>query len=114
MAGVLRRLWRVCEHYGRRPQVVCTSSTSSNPVEHARLLLGRDVEVLYADEAPRGPKRFVFWKPGVEVPTVEAGRLMAELLAAGAGSIAFSRARVAAELIAEYARRDSARPRPGR
>ncbi len=106
VAGLFRRLWRVCAHYGSRPQLVCTSSTSSNPVEHVRLLTGRQVEVLSADEAPRGPKRFVFWRPGVAVPSVEAGHLMAGLLAAGAGCIAFSRARVAAELIAEYARRE--------
>jgi DEAD/DEAH box helicase domain-containing protein len=106
VAGVFRRLWRICAHYGGRPQLVCTSSTSSNPAEHARLLTGREVEVLRADDAPRGPKRFVFWRPGVAVPSVEAGRLMAELLGAGAGCIAFSRARVAAELIAEYARRE--------
>ncbi len=106
VAGLFRRLWRVCAHYGSRPQFVCTSSTSSNPVEHARLLAGREVEVLSADDAPRGPKRFVFWRPGVAVPSVEAGHLMAGLIGAGAGCIAFSRARVAAELIAEYARRE--------
>jgi DEAD/DEAH box helicase domain-containing protein len=32
VAGVLRRLQRVCEHYGARPQYICSSATIANPI----------------------------------------------------------------------------------
>ncbi len=104
VAGLMRRLWRVCRHYGSSPRCVCTTSTIANPAEHAQRLLGRTVRVVGDDDSPRGMQTHVFWNPRTEPPTAEAGRIMAELLARGHSAIAFSRARVACELIAEYAR----------
>jgi DEAD/DEAH box helicase domain-containing protein len=104
VANLFRRLWRVCRHYGATPQLIGTSSTLSNPGEHAGRLCGRQVRVLDRDDAPRGAVTHVFWKPAAEVPSVEAGMLLGELVAAGCGAIAFSRARVACELAAQYAR----------
>ncbi len=43
VACVLRRLARVCEHYGSRPVVLAASATIANPGELAGRLLGRDV-----------------------------------------------------------------------
>lgn len=106
VAALMRRLWRVCEHYGARPQCVCTTSTSSNPALHALRLLHRRAQVLRQDDSPSGGRRFLLWRPTTAAPTRESGRLAAELLARGHGAIAFSRARVAVELIAEYARRE--------
>jgi DEAD/DEAH box helicase domain-containing protein len=105
VACLLRRLRRVCSHYGADPQFVCTTSTLSNPFEHARRLTDRGVRLLDADASPRGRKTYVFWRPTADAPTVEAGRLLAECVLGGTGAIAFSRARVACELIAEYGRR---------
>jgi len=104
MACLLRRLRRVCAHYGAEPQFVATSSTLSNPAEHFERLVGRGARVIRAGDGPRGPRTHVFWRPHVAAPTVEAGRLMAELVRRGHGAVAFTRARVAAELIAQYAR----------
>ncbi len=104
VACLLRRLWRVCRHYGTEPRVVCTSSTLSNPAEHARNLTGREVSAPAKDAPGRGSRTYLLWRPS-DAPTVEAGRLLAEAVRAGSGAIAFARARVAAELIAEYGRR---------
>src|SRR3546814_3918547 len=34
VAGVLRRVVRVCAHYGSAPQFICCSATIANPREH--------------------------------------------------------------------------------
>ncbi|MFO7957856.1 MAG: Zn-binding domain-containing protein [Candidatus Brocadiia bacterium] len=104
VACLLRRLQRVCAHYGADPQFVATTSTLSNPSEHFERLVGREARVIRAGDGPGGPRTHVFWRPHVAAPTVEAGHLMAELVRRGHGTIAFTRARVAAELIAQYAR----------
>ena len=36
VANVLRRLMRICAHYGTPPQFVCCSATIANPKEHRR------------------------------------------------------------------------------
>ncbi|MFO8006906.1 MAG: DEAD/DEAH box helicase, partial [Candidatus Brocadiia bacterium] len=113
VACLMRRLWRVCGHYASQPQLVCTTSTLANPAEHAERLTGRTARVIASDGAPRGARTWLLWRPLTAAPSVEAGRLVAELAEAGHGAIAFSRGRVACELIAEYARRrlrDQGRP----
>src|SRR5262249_9788000 len=64
------------------------------------------------DGAPRGPRLFAFWNPAQ--PRTEAGvrpsasaeaeRILVTLMRRGVQSIAFTRSRVAAELIYRYAR----------
>ncbi len=63
VACVLRRLERVCEHYGSRPVFLAASATIANPGELAGKLLARDVAVVDGDGAPRGRKYFVLWNP---------------------------------------------------
>jgi len=103
-ANVFRRLSRVCEHYGARPQFVATSSTLANPKEAAERLIGRRFETVPADTAPCAPRTYLLWRPEKDPPTAEAGHLMGQLVHAGIGVIAFSRASSSCELIAEYAR----------
>ena len=42
VANVLRRLLRLCAHYGSQPLIVCCSATIGNPLELATMLTGRD------------------------------------------------------------------------
>jgi DEAD/DEAH box helicase domain-containing protein len=63
VSAVLRRLVRICEHYGSRPTFLCASATIANPGELAGRLLGRPVEVIDDDGSPRGRKYFVLWNP---------------------------------------------------
>ncbi len=51
VACVLRRLARICEHYGSRPVMLAASATIANPGELAGRLLARDVAVVDGDGA---------------------------------------------------------------
>ena len=44
VSAVLRRLVRVCEHYGSRPVFLAASATIANPGELTSRLLGREVD----------------------------------------------------------------------
>ncbi len=110
VACVIRRLNRICEHYGKKPQFVCCSATIANPKELAEKLIDRPVTLIDDDGAPRGPKKFVFWNP----PFIDAGRterrsssfeaeqLLAKLIQERVQTITFVKARVAAELIYRF------------
>jgi DEAD/DEAH box helicase domain-containing protein len=112
VALVLRRLRRLCSHYGADPTFILCSATVRNPGEHAQALLGLPVSVVDEDGAPRGPRTLAFWNPRrIEgdplerhSSNVEGMRLFAACLSAGAQAILFTKARVVAELIYRYAR----------
>ncbi len=120
VANVLRRLRRVCEHYGSDPQFICSSATIANPKELAEKLVGQPFEVVEDDGSPRGTKHFVLWNPPYldlskmerRSSNVEGHWLMAQLIAEGFQTIAFGRARVVAELIYRYAKDTLRRLRP--
>ncbi len=121
VAGVIRRLLRLCRHYGSSPQFICCSATLGNPRELAERLTGRDVVLIDQDGSPRGRKWVVLWNPPwLEAQTrvsrrsgnVEAQELMQRLLEAGAGTIAFTKARVVAELLYRYVTDALRRRRP--
>ena len=63
LANVLRRLRRICRHYGSAPQFICCSATIANPQEHAQRIADAQMVLINNDGSPRGPKRFVFWNP---------------------------------------------------
>lgn len=63
VAGVLRRLLRICAHYGARPQFICCSATLGNPAALAERLIGRPVTLIDKDGAPRGRKTLLLWNP---------------------------------------------------
>lgn len=110
VACVLRRLQRVCEHYGSRPLFLSASATIANPGELVEKLIQRPVRVIDQDGAPRGRKAFVLWDPGGDTSDQLAQRsanddavwLMADAIAAGAQTLTFTRTRQGAELIQRY------------
>lgn len=117
LANVMRRLARICRHYGAAPQFICSSATIANPKEHAERICGAEMELVTNDGSARGPKNFVLWNPpplqraaggdaarwrtGGDRRSAlrEAVQLMALLVRAGIQTIAFVRTRLAAELI---------------
>ena len=127
LANVMRRLLRICRHYGAAPQFICSSATIANPREHAERICGASMELVDNDGSPRGPKRFILWnppplktaasgKPGDwrvggdrRSPVGEAVQLMTTLVQEGIQTIAFVRTRLAAELIFKSCR-DMLRP----
>ncbi|MBD3320108.1 MAG: DEAD/DEAH box helicase, partial [Chitinivibrionales bacterium] len=122
LANVIRRLRRICAHYGSSPQFICCSATIANPKEHAERICGVSMKLVDNDGSPRGPKRFVLWNPPPikaassgdytdwraggdrRSPVTDAVSVMTALVKEGVQTIAFVRTRLAAELIAKSCR----------
>jgi DEAD/DEAH box helicase domain-containing protein len=113
VAGVMRRLRRLCQYYGSSPQFICCSATIANPGEHARELAGLPFEVVDKDGSPQGGKDFVFWNPPLidQAKSVrrsangEAANLFAELVNRDIRTLTFVRTRQLTEVIYNYTRR---------
>ncbi|MFP4355637.1 MAG: DEAD/DEAH box helicase [Phycisphaerae bacterium] len=112
VACVLRRLLRLCAHYGSNPQIIGSSATIANPVELAETLTGRQMRLIDNDGSPRGRKFFVLWNPPTldednvtrRSGNVEAVDLLTALVRRRAQTIVFGKARVVVELIYRYAK----------
>lgn len=126
VGNVLRRLWRLCRHYGARPQVIACSATIADPGELAQALCPwlRDegVTVLDRDGSPAGPRRFLVVNPrvvdeitGVRRDYIKVTREVTTILRrAGVATLAFCRTRRAVELLTRYLRDDESRERAGK
>ena len=68
LANILRRLRRVCAHYGSSPVFICSSATIANPRELAERLTGERFALVERNGAPRGEKFFALVKPPVVNP----------------------------------------------
>lgn len=105
VAHVLRRLRRLCRYYGSEPLLILCSATIANPGEHASRLTGLAVETVDNNGAPRGPVRFVLWKPSTHTPYIrEVAWLSSLCLENDLRSIVFTRARQTAERILRFTR----------
>ena len=119
VAAILRRLRRVCAHYGNDPvapegpTVVMASATIGNPGEHAHNLTGLDVTEIVRDGSPRPPVAFALWEPPLtDVDTgtrrstlAEAADVMSGLIIRGPSTLTFVKSRKGAELVAAHAKR---------
>src|SRR5215831_11294154 len=107
LANVLRRLQRVCRHYGAAPQFICASATIANPQELAEHLVGQPVGLVAENGAPAGAKVLVFYNPpvvnaelGIRRPYLkEAARLATPFLKRGVATIVFAGSRLAQEVL---------------
>ncbi|MCX6029980.1 MAG: DEAD/DEAH box helicase [Chloroflexi bacterium] len=94
------------------PVFIATSATIANPAEHFELLTGLAATVVSDDGSPTGPRTFALWNPPFvdrartarRSANGEASDLFTGLVSAGVRTIAFTRARVIAELLLRYAR----------
>ncbi|HEV2810821.1 MAG TPA: DEAD/DEAH box helicase [Acidimicrobiales bacterium] len=111
VAHVLRRLRRLCEHYGAEPAFLFGSATVGDPATLARALCGKVVVPVTDDGSPRGQRFFALWSPPVIDPVSgerasahsETASLLARLVAGGSRVLAFCRSRAAAETVAAEA-----------
>ena len=71
VAHVLRRLRRLCAHYGSDPVFVLTSATIGGAAELASELTGLDVVTVSDDGSPRGERLFLVWDPSAEADPSE-------------------------------------------
>src|SRR5882762_75125 len=62
VALVLRRLRRLCAHYGSQPVFCFTSATIGNPHELASRLCGLPVTVVDVDGSPTAERSFTVWQ----------------------------------------------------
>lgn len=115
VANIMRRLRRVAEYYGSRPQFVCASATVRDPGKLVSDLTGVDVRVIDNDGSPAGEKAFVFWNPPYlagkgerRSANSEAVGLFTRLVQSGIRTIVFTKARKTAELILRYSRLEMA------
>src|SRR6202795_5162027 len=118
LANVLRRLARIAEFYGSKPQFICCSATIANPGELAAQLIEREVEVVEENGAPSAEKLFVFYNPpmvnrnlGIRRSYLnETTRVAKELLARQLQTIVFANSRLHTEVLLTYLRQ--AHPAP--
>src|SRR5213080_3992958 len=107
LANLLRRLHRICRHYGSAPQFIMASATIANPGELARRLVGEHVEEIAESGAPTGDKTFICYNPpvvnpdlGIRAPYLgEAAKLAIRLLRARIATIVFAQSRLATEVL---------------
>lgn len=114
VAQIVRRLRRVCAHYGSDPTFIMASATIAAPADFARRLTGHDVTVVDHDDAPRAPATIALWEPPLirsqggqvhrRAPEREAAELLVDLATGGVRSLAFVRSRRGAESLAARVR----------
>ncbi|MGH3463688.1 MAG: DEAD/DEAH box helicase, partial [Kribbellaceae bacterium] len=63
VAAVLRRLRRICRHYGANPVFVCASATVADPAVSGARLTGLPMVPVTDDGSPRGGLAFGLWEP---------------------------------------------------
>jgi DEAD/DEAH box helicase domain-containing protein len=109
-ANVLRRLLRVCEFYGSKPQFICCSATIANPRELAQTLTGREFSVVDRNGAPCGEKYFFFYNPpvvnrqlGIRRSYInETRRIALEFIDRKQQTLVFANNRLAMEVLVTY------------
>ena len=110
LANLLRRLARICDFYGSKPQFICCSATIANPRELSQALTGQDCELIERNGAPRGEKYFIFYNPpvvnrqlGIRRSYInETRRLALEFIERNLQTLVFANNRLATEVLVTY------------
>ena len=114
LCNVLRRLRRICRHYGSNPVFLCSSATIANPRELAERLTEQPFELVDESGAPRGEKFFVFVNPPVVNRQLgirrsylsETRRVASEFLKRNLQVIVFAQSRLSTEILTTYLKDD--------
>jgi len=112
LANVIRRLRRICAHYGSDPIFICASATIGNPGDLAQRLIGAPVTLVDDDGAPRGRRHVLMVNPplldpalGIRASSLLTGQRLAErLIRDGVQTIVFARSRTSVEVLTTYLR----------
>jgi len=112
VANVIRRLRRVCRHYGSDPIFICASATIANPGELAENLIEAPVSLIDENGAPRGRRHVVIVNPpvvnpqlGIRASSLLTGQRLGErLIRDGVQTILFARSRTSVEVLTTYLR----------
>jgi DEAD/DEAH box helicase domain-containing protein len=114
LTNVLRRLRRICAHYGSHPVFICSSATIANPRELAEALVEQPFELVSESGAPRGEKFFLFVNPPVVNQQLgirrsylaETRRVASEFLRRKLQVIVFTQSRLTTEILTTYLKDD--------
>ena len=114
LTNVLRRLRRICAHYGSNPTFICSSATIANPQGLAAALVEQPFELVAQSGAPRGEKFFLFVNPPVVHQQLgirrsylaETRRVAAEFLKRKLQVIVFTQSRLTTEILTTYLKDD--------
>ena len=110
VANIFRRLRRLCEFYGSRPQFICSSATIGNPKELAEALTEREMTLVDRSGAPRGERYFAIYNPpvvnrqlGIRKSALNSARdVSLSFLGKGLQTIVFAPSRLATEVLVTY------------
>jgi len=114
LCNVLRRLQRLCRHYGSNPTFICSSATIANPRELAERLTEQRFEIVEKSGAPRAEKFFVFVNPPIVNQQLgirrsylgETRRIASEFLKRQLQLIVFAQSRLSTEILTTYLKDD--------
>jgi len=113
IALLIRRINRICKHYGSNPQFILSSATIANPEEHSKKLTGQDFHIIKEDNSESGRKSFIFWNP----PIIDEGltrrsthqetrSLFTYCIQKGYQTLCFSKSRKMTELLSAWIKQD--------
>jgi DEAD/DEAH box helicase domain-containing protein len=114
IAMLIRRLSRLCLHYGSRPQFILSTATLANPEEFSRRLTGHAFELVDGNGSPHGRKHFVLYNPfydgvGERSTHQETKDLLVSCVKNDLQTLCFTGSRKMAELVTLWAREDARR-----
>jgi DEAD/DEAH box helicase domain-containing protein len=110
VANLIRRLKRVAQFYGAKPQFILTSATIGNPADLAQKLLESPVTLIDTDGSGRGERHFLIYNPpvvdpdlGIRKSSIQEGvRLAQDLYRYQVQSVVFARSRRSVEILLKY------------
>ena len=114
IAFLIRRLRRLCRHYGSDPLFILSTATIANPIEFASRLTGKQFECVDRDGSPHGRKNFVLYNPyydgiGDRSTPQETKDLLVSCIKNDLQTLCFTGSRKIAELVTVWAREDAKR-----
>lgn len=117
VAVLLRRLRRICAHYGSYPTFIGASATSADPGTSFARLIGAPVTTVTEDCSPHGATTVALWEPELtdfagengaksrRTAIAETSDLLANLVSSHVRTIAFIKSRRGAETISTVTKR---------
>ena len=116
VAFLIRRLRRICNHYGSYPQFILSSATLANPDEFSRNLVGMNFSEVKKDTSPSGKKHFILYNPFAKWGDLsthqETNNLFQLMVTNDLQTLCFTVSRKMAEIIAMWAKRELNETRP--
>lgn len=116
VAFLIRRLRRICNHYGSDPQFILSSATLANHEEFSEKLVGKSFKLISRDTSPRGEKHFILYNPYKKKTDLsvhqETRNLFLYFILHDLQTLCFTVSRKMAELIAMWSKKEIDQRKP--